>query len=804
MERYLDASLAPELRAEDLLARMSLEEKMGQVVGALPLQLPQSLEQIKKDYPHGVGSLSCLWMIWSGDLQTLAEYQRQLQDLAMSLSEHHIPAMFHMEGLNGTLMQDGATFPVAIARGAGWNPALEREIGRIVGKEADALGVSQVFAPVLDVTRDARFGRHAESYSEDAALVSAMGTAYAKGVQENMSNVRVESVAKHYLGYHASPNGIHASSSNITERELREVFAKPFQAAITEACLRGVMPAYCSINGEPLSVSRAYLTGLLRDEMGFDGVTVSDYSAVMELHERQKVADSLAKAGYLSLLAGMDVELPTNKARNEELLAAFANGDLDAAVLDKAVLRVLTAKFRMGLFENPYAVQSDAVKSAFYMGTEEAVSRQSALESMVLLKNTGVLPLNKNQLKGKRIAVIGCHADSIRIMYGGYTYMSFSEARFAAANTMEGIAADRSNTIYDTYPGTVVQRDNPGAEKGARMQKPGVKSLLEELKTVFSESDIQYEQGYDYTGNDMSMHGAALDAARDADLVILTLGGKYGTSTMSTMGEGIDSTSINLPPCQEELIGKLADLGKPTVAVHFDGRPISSDAADRYIDAILEAWCPSDYGAEAVVSVLTGEYNPGGKLPVSVAYNAGQEPMYYSHPNGSSYHQNTESAFRRYIDYPHEPRYYFGYGLSYTTFSYNKLEVENSTITGDQPVRLIVEVANTGNRAGDEVVQVYARDCYASVLRPNMELVGFYRAHLEPGEVKKLQFTFSAGQLAYIGLDNQWILEAGDIEILVGAASNDIRLTDKLKVSKDIYVNERTRGFYAQVEELQR
>ena len=799
---YKDKSLSPEARAVDLLSRMSLNEKMSQISGAMPVPMPGFTERLKSMFPHGIGAMSCLTFGMMCTTQEAAKQQREFQDLAMSLSEHRIPAMFHIEGITGAMVQEAESFPSPIGRGAGWNPSIEIEIGRITGRKADALGVSQVFAPVLDLTRDARFGRFAESYGEDASLLSAMGSAYISGVQENKSNVRVESVAKHFLGYHASPNGIHASSVNIPERELREVYAKPFQAAITGAGLRGIMPAYCGVNGESLSRSETYLTKLLRDEMGFEGIVVADYSAISEIHSRHMAAGSFTDAGYKSLRAGMDVELPNKHTMNDELRDMFENGTADISILDRAVLRVLTTKFRMGLFENPYAMAGEELERTFRHACEKDINRRSAKESLVLLKNNGILPLSKKQLNGKKIAVIGCHADTIRILFGGYTYLSFAESQHSAGSTMEGIDAALSKTEFDTYPGTVIQRDNPAAEVWARKQKPEVKSLLDELSTIFADSVLVYKPGYDYAGRDTSMHNAALEAARDADLVILTLGGKYGTSTFSSTGEGIDSTNINLPLCQEIFIEKLAALGKPAIGVHFDGRPISSDAADAHLDAILEAWTPGEFGPEAIAAVLTGEYNPSGKLPVTIAYSSGQEPIYYNHHNGSSYHQNTGSPFKRYVDFPHEPRYFFGYGLSYTTFEYSGLKIENREISGSSDINLTVTVKNTGSVSGDEVVQVYIKDLGAELLRPNMELVGFYRVNLNPGESKILKFVISAGQLSYIGLENKWLVEAGDIEIMVGSASNDIRLTDKITVLRDIYFDAKTRGFFAKAEEL--
>lgn len=796
MEKYLDKSLPTPERARDLLTKMSLGEKMGQIVGALPFPSENMLEELREKYPHGIGAISCLLMMGS-DLPDAAAYQRRMQEAAMSLSEHRIPAMFHFEGVNGILLREGMSFPSAMGRGASWNPQLEKEIGGVVGREADALGVSQVFAPVLDVTRDARFGRTAESYSEDAALVSAMGVSFTKGVQCNCENVQVEAVAKHFLGYHASLGGIHATSLNVPERDVKEVFAKPFQAAITEANLRGIMPAYNALNGEAISGSWTYLTRLLREEMGFGGITVSDYTAIAEMQERLQVAQSKAAAGLLALQAGMDVELPNKVCMNDELYELFTSGKAEMALLDKTVLRILTAKFQMGLFENPFSLQDTALQELFHHEADQQLSLRAAQESLVLLKNDGLLPLNLKKMKGKKIAVIGYHADTIRTFFGGYTFMSFSEARFAAAHTMAGVDAQQRQEGLGVYPGTVVQRDNPAAEDGARKAKPHVKSLLEELRTSFASSNITYAYGYDYAGEDTAFHEEALNAARDADLVILTLGGKYGTSTMATTGEGIDSAGVNLPLCQELFIQKLAECHKPAIGIHFDGRPISSDAAQQHLGAILEAWSPAEYGGKAIVSALTGDFNPGGRLPVTVAYHAGQEPIYYNHPNGSSYHQNTESAFKCYVDLPHEPRYFFGFGLSYTSFSYEDLQINITEASTVGEIEVSFELRNTGEVDGDEVVQLYGKSHYASVVRPNIELLGFRRVHLHKHKAKRVTFSFPISQLAYLNIKNIWCVEKGEYDIMVGAACNDIKLSGTVEIKGNVDVNSKTRGFYA-------
>ena len=796
VNEYLNTSLSPEQRAEALMKEMSIDEKMGQLVCFFPTKPGDSIK-IDEDYPHGVGQISCLEMRSLDSLKEAAEFQREMQEKAMNLSEHRIPAIFHMEGLCGAYIQGATSFPSGIGRGSSWDPQLEEEIGRIVGRQERAVGISQVFAPVLDITRDSRFGRQGETYGEDPSLAAALGVGFTKGVQKGETGeLRSDCVAKHFLGFHDADGGIHGAHCDIPDRLLQEVYGKPFQAAITEAGLKGIMPCYASINGEPVSASEEILTGLLRDEMGFDGITVSDYCAIMNIHNVQKVCESETEAGLRALTAGMDMELHFKKCFNDELGEWFKSGKADVRVLDRAVLRILTAKFRMGLFEQPFALCGEELDQAFYNTEDEGVTLRSARESLVLLKNDGVLPIKKNT---KKIAVIGTHAADPRIFFGGYTHFSMAEGMLASISTMAGLETkkEENKTVMNTILGTPIQMDDdPAFALLMQKQKPGIKSLLEQLKNSLPDTEISYSYGYPVAGNDVSNHEAALNVASEADIVIVTLGGKHGTSSIASMGEGIDATDINLPYCQESFLEKLSALKKPVVAVHFNGRPISSDAADQYANAILEAWNPSEKGAQVITETLVGDYNPSGKLPVSVAQTAGQIPIYYNHPNGSSYHQGESIGFANYVDMSHTPRYYFGHGLSFTSFEYSNLELSAAAVEPDQVVTITLDIENVGDLQGTEVIQLYCKDRFASQTRPVMELAGFKRVELQPGERKKVSFQLEPSQLAFLDKNMKWKIEAGDIDVLVGSSSNDIRLQDSFRITSDQYIEGRTRKFY--------
>ena len=800
--QYLDSNKTPQERAAILLAELSLDEKMAQVNCIFPYgETYEDMEKISEGTPFGIGEVSTLEVRRIKSLEEAAQWQRKVQKIVMDNSPHHIPAIFHMEGLCGAFIQDTTSFPSGIGRGSGFDPELEEKIAEIVSRQEAACGITHVLAPVLDISRDSRMGRQGETYGEDPALASALGAAYTRGIQNGeMAGRKTESVAKHFLAFHNSQGGIHGTHSDTPTRLLHEVYGKPFQAAIAQSGLKGIMPSYNSINGEPMSASYTLLKTLLRDEMGFEGLCVSDYGAISGVHHVQHVGESEAEAGLLCMEAGMDIELPGTTGYGEELKKKFENGEADMALLDGAVLRVLTAKFRMGLFEHPYALEGEELKAAVCHEEDRKISLQSAKESLVLLKNNGVLPLKEDK---KKIALIGPHADCARKFFGGYTHLCMMESTYAIANSIAGVSgvvqadADRIKTI----PGTNIQSDETEEfDAILRRQKPECKSLLEEMRSRMPETEIIYAYGYPVAGADESHFEEALQAVKEADAVVLTIGGKHGTCSMASMGEGVDASNINLPPCQDAFIRKAAGYGKPLIGVHFDGRPVSSDAADECLDAILEAWSPAEAGAEAVVSALLGEYNPGGKLPVSVAYHAGQIPIYYNHPNGSAWHQGESIGFVNYVDLPHTPRYCFGHGLSYTTFAYSDLKITEKEIGAQGSVQIETTVCNTGECEGDEVVQLYLIDRYASMTRPVKELAGFKRISLKAGEKKTVIFEVSASQMAFLDKDMRWKIEKGAIGVEIGSSSEDIRLTGEYKVKNDGWIEGRDRAFYARTD----
>jgi beta-glucosidase len=794
---WLDESLDPGQRADLLLPELTLDQKMAQVSCYFPTDIADTSDLTPR-FPHGVGAVSCLEARSALTLDEVTNFQHRVQSEVMAASGHGIPAIFHMEGLCGAFLPGATSFPSGLGRAASWDVDLEQEVSEVVGRQQRAVGITQALAPVLDVSRDPRMGRHGESYGEDPTLAAALGVAYTRGIQRtDPAGRHTEAVAKHFVGSHHTEGGIHGAHCNIPDRLLVELYAKPFQAAITQAGLRGIMPSYNSVSGEPVSASASLLTSLLRDQMGFDGLVVSDYGAIGNLHTVQRVAPSLADAGLAALHAGIDLEFHVPQGFDRDLRDRFTAGNADIALLDRAVRQVLTAKFRMGLFEQPLAPGRVQRDDAYRRSGDTQAAVRSARESLVLLRNDGILPLAPTI---KKIAVVGCHAASARFFFGGYTHYSMAEGKLAVNSSMAGLTtrSDDLGVILDTVLGTTIEAsDGAVFEELLQRQQPGIRSLLDELEARLPGVQVGWAYGYPIAGHDDAGHDDALALAADADVVLMTLGGKHGTASIASMGEGIDATDINLPPCQEDLIVKLARQGKPVVGIHLDGRPVSSDAADNHLAALLEAWSPAEGGAEAIVDILTGTHEPSGRLPVSIARNAGQVPVYYNHPHGSAWHQGESIGFADYVDAPHTPRYHFGHGLTYTTFEYADLLLSSDDVRAGGSVDVTFTLTNTGDRPGCEVVQLYVSDRFASVSRPVLELAGFRRVSLLPAESTRVSFALDVTQLAFLDTDMRWRVEAGDVDVMVGASSHDLQLTGPVTVRSDALVDGRTRGFYA-------
>jgi beta-glucosidase len=590
------------------------------------------------------------------------------------------------------------------------------------------------------------------------------------------------------------------TSNPISPRELREVYAKPFQAAITEAGLAAIMNSYGTIDGELIITSKHILTDLLREEMGFGGVVVSDYMSINLAVDLNVVEDAVA-GGIAALVAGLDVELPTPFGFGEGLVDAVRNGDLDEEVVDRAVRRWLTTKAKLGLFERAGA-RPELIESAYDPATALQHSLKAAREATVLLKNEGVLPLRKEATK---IAVIGPHGDSTRLFFGCYT--GPASVDLALSGTMSEMAGmlDLPELMENyeipplapLYPGSTVRSEPPQVEEALRaMYGHKTPTIVSALQAASPDAHVTFEKGCEIAGTDRSRFDAAIAAASEADVVILTLGGKYGWGSSSTSGEGIDTAHVGLPGLQEELAALVAKTGTPTVLVHMDSKPLGSAAVADLFPAVLEYWFPGETGGQALAEVLFGDYNPAGRLPMTAVRHAGQIPIYAAHRRSNSESSAGTMILNRYVDDTKAPLFPFGAGQSYTTFKYTGLTV-TPTVQATGSVEISIDVTNTGDRDGEEVVQLYVRDDIASMVRPVKELAGFCRIAIPAGATKTVRLSVRADQFAFLDVDMRWLVEAGSMTVLVGASSSDIRQEGSFLIENSAIIDGQQRGFFA-------
>ncbi|HEY8545814.1 MAG TPA: glycoside hydrolase family 3 N-terminal domain-containing protein, partial [Acidimicrobiales bacterium] len=615
----------------------------------------------------------------------------------------------------------------------------------------------QGLSPVLDVGRDPRWGRTEETFGEDPYLVGRMGVAFVRGLQGDDPATGVIATAKHFVGYGASEGGLNWAPPHIGPRELREVHLLPFEAAVREGGVRSIMHAYNELDGIPLAADRDLLTGVLRDEWGFEGTIVSDYFAVRQLAEYHRVAADAEDAALLALDAGIDVELPGTDCFGDPLRQAVQRGRVSVARIDAAVTRVLRQKFELGLFEQPY-VDPEAAAAAVDTPAHRELAREVARRSLVLLRNDGTLPLRAD--RHRRIAVVGPNADEARHLLGDYTYPSHVESllEVRTGDNVFSMPLDDDHVLDPPVP-------------------PGT-TVLAALRARFGDR-VTYAQGCGVTeapGPDGAPDGddagfaEAVALAADADVAVLVMGDKAGLTDDCTTGESRDVSSLDLPGRQEALARAVLATGTPVVLVLVAGRPIGSATLHESCAAVLMAWLPGQEGGEAIAEVLAGEAAPGGKLPITYPRSVGQVPLYYRHKvSGGRSHWKGD-----YVDSPTAPLHPFGHGLGYTTFALSGARTGPAEVTWHDAVTTTVTVTNTGDRDGDEVVQLYVRDPVASVTRPVLELAGFARVALAPGEARTVTFTTPVGQLGFHDRRLAYVVEPGELEVLVGTSSAEL------------------------------
>jgi beta-glucosidase len=737
---YRDSRRGVEERVQDLVGRMTALEKIAQLTSVWLHIDPESgavapnqnLLQARFDpaeaMRHGIGQITRPFGSRPVDPAAGAKAVNALQRRLIEETRLGIPAICHEECLSGFMAQGATSFPSPLNYAATWDPVLIERVGTAIGRQMRAVGAHQGLAPVADVARDARWGRIEETLGEDPYLVGRMVTHYVRGLQGPDIRHGVVATLKHFAGYSFSEGGRNFAPAHVGRREFTDVFLLPFEMAVREGGALSVMNAYQDFDGEPPAASHWLLTEVLRQEWGFDGLVVADYGSVTFLYQLHRVAAGRTEAAALALKAGLDVELPNPIDFPEGLKDALAQGLIDMADLDRAVSRVLRIKFRLGLFESPY-VDPSAVE--LNRPEDQALAAEVARKSMTLLSNNGLLPLSASIT---RLAVLGPNAHDRLALFGNYSFENH------VVSTHYPDAADRVVTAPTVLE--VLRRRLPGADiryaAGCRIMDPGTDDVA-----------------------------AAAALAREADAALVVVGDRAGHFRQGTVGEGTDATDLSLPGGQAALLEAVLDTGTPTVVVLLNGRPFALTEAAERAAAVLEAWFPGQAGAEAIADVLFGDLNPGGKTTLSFSRGVGLQPAFYNH-------KFLSGGIPRLPEF--KPVFPFGHGLSYTRFAYTDLALSAAQVPVEGEITATCVVKNIGERAGDEVVQLYVQDLCASVTRPVKELKGFVRLRLEPGQDARVRFTLPADLFAFTGPSFEKIVEPGDMRIMIGASSEDIRL----------------------------
>jgi beta-glucosidase len=761
---YKDTNLSSRERAESLLSKMQVEEKTAQIGGIWITDLISSsreflVDNAKDHIPYGIGHLTRIGAVGMLDPIDSANLANTAQKWLIENTRLGIPAIVHEESCAGYTAKGATSFPQAIGLASTWEPELVEQMTIAIRKQMRAVGAHHTLAPVLDVVRDARWGRLEETFGEDPYLISRMGSAYIKGIQSDNWHEGIVATAKHFLGYAMSEGGLNWAPAHLPEREIREMIILPFIVAIQEANVGSVMNAYQELDGVPVGSSKQYMIDLLRDELGFNGVVVSDYFTIDMFKEYHHITDNKSEAARYGLEAGIDVELPALDCYGQPLLDALEAGDIDISLVDTCALRVLEMKIQLGLLEKPY-VDTDAIPEIYSNPDNVVLSRTIAEQSLVLLKNDGLLPLSPQT---KTIAVIGPHADSARLLQGDYHYPSHLEGIMNTGDEMEAPSPDSEESFEINWED----------------HRPPTITILQGIQSVVSsDTEIRYHKGCDVTGHDKSGFAEAVELAQSSDVAILTFGDISGLGIEHTVGETRDSATLRLSGVQQDLIEAIHATGTPIVLVLVTGRPYALAWHDENIPAILEAWLPAEQGGAAIADVLFGNVNPSGKLTVTFPRHVGQVPAYYNHkPSGQRSHWYVD-----YVDMSVKPLYTFGHGLSYTSFDYSNLQLSATEVDTKGTIRISCDVTNSGDRQGDEIVQLYLHDTVASVTQPVKVLKGFKRITLDVRQTKTITFELNAQQMAFYDRQMNYVVEAGEIKVMIGRSSDDIRLEDSFTI----------------------
>ena len=740
---YRDAGLSVNARLDDLLARMSVAEKVAQVTAVWN----DKRRMDNDDYsfnadsaqllmPHGIGHLTRPSETEGSHARGRSgaaevEYVNAVQKWLVEETRLGIPALTHEESLHGLAAVDATSWGQPISIAATFNRQLARELYATAARQTASRSGHVVLTPVVDVARDPRWGRVEETLGEDPYLAAQIGLQAVLGFQgddDQWDEGEVFATLKHMAGHGEPEGGNNIAPANISERTLREVFLYPFRYIVQNSKVKNIMASYNEVNGVPSHANAWMLNDLLRDEWGYEGAVVSDYYAVRELNDRHAVAENLKAAAVLAISSGVDIELPDREAF-PLLVEAVNDGTLKESILNQAVRRILRQKFERGLFDNPYG---DPAKALDNTPADDSLVRRAGAEGMILLQNDGVVPFGEDV---RTIAVVGPNAD--KVLLGGYS--NFPRHFVTVKDGLETYFAERDDR------GTVIYSE------GARVTEPG---------SWYADPVVAIEED-----EDRQRIKAAVVAARDADVIVLAIGGNELTSREAwAEGHWGDRPSLELVGLQNELVDELAKLGKPIVSLVFGGRPLNISNVAEKSAAVFQCFYLGQETGHSVADVLFGRSYPGGKLPISMPRSAGHIPAYYNYK---------PTARRGYLFDNVNAAYPFGYGLSYTTFEVSPPTLAAAEIGKDATGSVSVTVRNTGTLTGSEVVQLYVRDKFSRVTRPVKELRGFEKVVLKPGESKTVTFPIGREQLEYLGPEMKYVVEPGEFEIMVGTSSRD-------------------------------
>jgi beta-glucosidase len=795
---YQDPARSVTERTEDLLQRMTLEEKLAQLQSVWhqrrqmeDAQLQFMPEKAATLMPHGIGHIARPSEYKTP--QQTADFNNAAQRWLREHTRLGIPALMHEESLHGYVAFDATSFPQALALASSWSADDVQAMYSVAAREMRATGAHWALAPVLDIARDPRWGRIEETMGEDPYLVSTLGVAAIRGLQGEpapehgwdrlFAKDKVVATLKHLTGHGQPQAGVNTAPAHIAPRELAEVFLTPFEAAVKLAHAASIMPSYNEIDGLPSHINQPLLRDVVRKQWGFQGAVVSDYFAIQELRSRHQLYADDAAAAKAALLAGVDMETPDPKAY--PLLAEqIKSGSLDIAVIDDAVRVVLRLKFRLGLFEQQDVVVAEA-DQALGSAQSRKLAQSIAEKSIVLLKNDATLPLDANKIR--HLAVIGPHADetllggyssiprqTVNVLQGlqhalqvkrqGKTKVSFARgARITTNNFLQtkGAATAASTTDSTDTSSTNALQAAAAAAIQQRSQHAGTYSMLR-----WNHDDTVAADPIE----NARLRAEAVALAKTADAVVLVLGENEGLAREAWADKHLgDRTTLELSADQQLLAAQVqaAAGNKPVVLVLSNGRPLTLGSLASQMPAIVEAWYLGQETGTALANILFGDVNPSGKLPITFPRSAGHIPSFYNHKTSSS---------RGYLQDDISPLYPFGHGLSYTEFSYSDLTISTPQVQAGGEAQIKFQLKNSGKRAGTEVVQLYVQDPVASLTRPVQQLVGFARVSLEPGQTAQVQFNLPVNQLAFLDNQMRWVVEPGDIRVMIGSSSADLRL----------------------------